>query len=90
MAEPARALDVQPPAEVRFTLTPRNLTREQALAYLGWAPKLFDLMEKQGAITGRPHGRNGTKIYSRELLDEVDRKRSGAAANDDGGLDDAI
>lgn len=84
MGEPAAVQPLEEARELRFVVTPRNLTREQALRYLGWAPKFFDLMEKSGAIVGKPHGRNGAIIYSREQLDDVDRKRAGGevAAND--------
>jgi hypothetical protein len=90
MGEPATVQPLEEARELRFVVTPRNLTRDQALRYLGWAPKFFDMLEKSGAIVGKRHGRNGAVIYSIEQLDEVDRKRAGAAANDDGGLDDDI
>lgn len=84
MAEPAAIQPIEEAREVRFAVAPRNLTREEALAYTRWSPKFFDLMEKGGAIVGKPHGRNGQKIYSREQLDDVDRSLSpaGTPAND--------
>lgn len=84
MAEPATVQPIAEARELRLLIVPRNLTRDEAIAYTRWAPKVFDRLEKSGTITGRPHGRNGQKIYSREQLDEVDRRlaSAGQPAND--------
>jgi hypothetical protein len=77
MAEPART--------VTFAAAPLNFTRDEALAYTGWAPKFFDLMIRNGRIAGRPWGRNGALLFAREQLEEVNRSLGGGPVND---LDD--
>jgi len=63
MAEAARQIVFQTP--------PLTFDREGALAYTGFAPKLFDQLERAGTITGRRVGRGGGLRYTRAQLEEV-------------------
>jgi hypothetical protein len=65
---------------VIFATPPLNFSREEALAYTGWAPKFFDMLERGNRIEGRPWGRNGAKLYSRAQLEAVMAEEDAAAA----------
>lgn len=71
----------------KLNFPPLAMNRETALAYTGLAPKLFDLIERQGGLSGKKIGRNGEKIYPRDQLDQV-VQRMFVAANVD--IDDEI
>lgn len=63
----------------KLNFPPLAMNRDTALAYTGLAPKLFDQMERAGQLTGKPIGRNGEKIYSREQLEAITGRFFGAA-----------
>jgi hypothetical protein len=69
---------------------PLNFDREGALRYTGWAPKFFDMMVSSKRLAGRKIGRNGTMLYPRDQLEEINRTLGGAPANDVDGEFDAI
>jgi hypothetical protein len=58
-----RRADVLP-----VSLPPRGLSREQAAAYVGVSPSLFDEMVKDGRMT-KPKRANARTIWDRKLLD---------------------
>ncbi|MAW99563.1 MAG: hypothetical protein CMN72_07920 [Sphingomonas sp.] len=62
---------ILPPQRLSFTVAPLSLNRVDAIRYMGIADKLFSELERSGAITGRPSGRNGATIYSRAQLENV-------------------
>lgn len=53
-----------------LSLPPRGLSREQAAAYVGVSPSLFDLLTKDGRMPG-PKRINSRVIWDRLKLDEA-------------------
>uniref|UniRef100_UPI0035CB56FC hypothetical protein n=1 Tax=uncultured Sphingomonas sp. TaxID=158754 RepID=UPI0035CB56FC len=68
--------------QVVFAVPPLTFNRRAALGYTGISDKLFSALEKSGALTPRPLGRNGERIFLREQLDAVTVKLFGAGATD--------
>lgn len=52
------------------SLAPRGVNREQAAAYIGISPSLFDIMVKDGRMP-RPKTINSRKVWDRQRLDEA-------------------
>lgn len=70
---------------------PLNFDREHALAYTGWAPKFFEMLISTGRLKGQPLGRNGSLLYARERLEEINRALGGEIpANDIDGEFEAL
>ncbi|MDO7841114.1 hypothetical protein [Sphingomonas immobilis] len=69
-------------ADIVFAAPPLTFNRRAALTYTGIADKLFAQLEDNGALTGRPIGRNGERVYLREQLDEVTIKLFRTTATD--------
>jgi hypothetical protein len=61
---------------------PAALNRDEALAYMRIAPKLFDQLDRTGGVSGKKLGRNGEKVYPREQLDQVLTRLFGQSATD--------
>lgn len=47
------------------------MTKAEALAFTGLAPKLFAELERAGSISGRRYGRNGATVYLTSALRET-------------------
>ncbi|MGW8203021.1 hypothetical protein [Sphingomonas sp. VDB2] len=71
-----------PAHQVTFNTPPFAFTRDEALRYTALAPKMFDHLERAGAITGRRFGRNGATVYLREQLEKVTANLFGVVATD--------
>ncbi len=52
---------------------PLNFDREGALAYTGWSPKFFNMLVSSGRLKPLPYGRNGSALYPREQIEEINR-----------------
>jgi hypothetical protein len=52
------------------SLAPRGVNREQAAAYIGVSPSLFDAMVKDGRMP-LPKVINSRKVWDRQRLDEA-------------------
>jgi len=52
------------------SLAPRGINREQAAAYVGVSPSLFDIMVKDRRMP-RPKSINSRKVWDRQRLDEA-------------------
>jgi predicted DNA-binding transcriptional regulator AlpA len=52
------------------SLAPRGVNREQAAAYIGVGPSLFDIMVKDGRMP-KPKTINSRKVWDRQRLDEA-------------------
>jgi predicted DNA-binding transcriptional regulator AlpA len=52
------------------SLAPRGLSREQAAAYVGVSPSLFDMLVKDGRMPG-PKRINARAVWDRIELDEA-------------------
>jgi predicted DNA-binding transcriptional regulator AlpA len=53
-----------------LSLAPRGLSREQAAAYVGVSPSLFDILVKDGRMPG-PKRINSRAVWDRAQLDEA-------------------
>lgn len=69
-------------AQIAFTAAPLAFNRADALAFTGLSEKLFDQLERNGALAGRPFGRKGQRMYYREQLERVTANLFGAGASD--------
>jgi predicted DNA-binding transcriptional regulator AlpA len=58
----------QPSNVLPLSLAPRGLSREQAAAYLGISPSLFDMLVKDGRMP-RPTRINSRLVWDRSKLD---------------------
>jgi predicted DNA-binding transcriptional regulator AlpA len=52
------------------SLAPRGINREQAAAYVGISPSLFDELVKDGRMP-KPKTINSRKVWDRQRLDEA-------------------
>lgn len=68
--------------DINFAAIPLSFCRSDALAFTGLSEKLFDALERNGALAGRPIGRKGQKMYYREQLERVTANLFGAGASD--------
>jgi hypothetical protein len=68
--------------DIVFAAPPLTFNRRAALRYTGIADKLFAALERSGALTGRPIGRNGETVFLREQLDQVTARLFGTGLND--------
>ena len=58
----------QPSNVLPQSLAPRGLSREQAAAYIGISPSLFDMLVKDGRMPGPKHI-NARTVWDRMQLD---------------------
>ena len=63
-------------------LAPRGLSREQASAYVGISPSLFDMLVKDGRMPS-PKRINARTVWDRIKLDEAFAGLSGGDHGDD-------
>jgi predicted DNA-binding transcriptional regulator AlpA len=74
----------QPNNVLPQSLAPRGLSREQAAAYVGISPSLFDMLVKDGRMPG-PKRINSRVIWDRLKLEAA---FEALADTEDGGTDD--
>jgi hypothetical protein len=60
----------QPKNVLPQSLAPRGLSREQAAAYVGVSPSLFEMLVKDGRMPG-PKRINARTVWDRLQLDEA-------------------